>query len=119
MNLIEKLQQATEGSRQLDVEIHNAVYGTEYKLNGEFPVWIVDENGHMFDKDGDFYNDILGYYTSSIDGAITLVPDNGEATFSTLCRCSVFDGKRSTYYDGGSTPPIAIVLACLRARGIE
>ena len=32
MNLIEKLQQATEGSRELDVLIHNAVYGTKLRL---------------------------------------------------------------------------------------
>ena len=69
--LIERLQEANEGSRELDAEIAKAVYPRlELRGNGQ---WYID-NIHVR----------IEPYTTSIDAALTLMPEGWEYEITTL-----------------------------------
>ena len=101
VTLIEKLEGATEGSRELDAEIHVAVGGTEFTVP---------------------------YYTTSIDAALTLVPE-GRARRTIYLPCGFWPYRVWVYRDAhrpleqdsgapvlGRTEALALCIAALRAR---
>lgn len=125
--LLERLEKATEGSRELDIEI----YVTEFpfpcvELHPE------DQRNHDEEK--------APSYTTSIDAALTLVPEgwvwtlNSGKTGSVACLCSDWsDDYAKVYWSNMAdesnegrhykrrvgatpTPGLALCIASLRAR---
>lgn len=133
-SLIAKLEAATEGSRELDVEIFAEIDGRDLRRDGDVLlarsrkpphdecVLMRWANGvaHEWQK--------TPHYTTSLDAALTLVPEGfdidqihkrqqpemgGRMWYATIRGWSVF---RSDYQ---RTLPLALCIAALRARGIE
>lgn len=112
MTLLERLELATEGSRELDAEIAR-ILGC---------VVIRDDHGYYIDKA--LVPENMPHYTTSIDAALTLVPPGYRWVVQTL-------GNGNGTYVAATSPPgvaltlgdilspipaIALVIACLRAR---
>lgn len=113
-DLLSRLSSAEEGSRELDAEVAYAVGWRSRIENPIYPAWWCSPGG----------NEYLAFeqphYTTSIDVALTLVPErikdwnfrhrNGSVYTMQLCI-------PSTEYEGRAwTAPLAICLAALRAR---
>ncbi len=64
--LIAELEQAAEGSRELDIDIHKAL-GWELAPPEAGCTW--------WNTNGDTFNGDTPHYTTSLDAALTLVPD--------------------------------------------
>ena len=132
-DLIDRLEAATEGSRELDGLIWKAI--TEHKIDknwcGDSAIFVADhflneQNEHdvewdMFCWIGQFPDHKVPHYTTSIDAALTLVPQGwrygvdakeGETSFAVLLR------KSDWLYVEASAPlpALAICIAALKAR---
>lgn len=114
-DLLSRLSAATGPSRELDAEIALA--------NG----WRHD---HAMAYGGEFWQNPTGQicpqpprYTESIDAALTLVPERAGWKLASWFK----DGYAADVHlpngvitrGEGTTPAIALVIACLRAAGIE
>lgn len=99
-NLIARLERATEGSDALDRAIRDAL---------DLPSMLVPPDG----------GDEAYPYTTSIDAALTLVPESMVWTvltdFGGLCRARVYSGEEIWQADG-RTPALAAAGAALKAR---
>jgi hypothetical protein len=102
-DLIAKLEAATEGSRELDAEINGALFGKRLAR----PV------------------DVAGgppQYTTSLDAALSLVPEGYAFSVTDGARNRANVWKLSPIkeipppYSKGATPALALVIAALRAR---
>jgi len=124
-DLLTRLEAAEEGSRELDAEIEIAVLPAymvtkdaegfvQINMHGTAltPVW-ADYNPHS-----------APHYTTSIDAALTLIPDGwrywhywtgvyGAAVFPTRGG-----GPRIKVHDA-ATPALALCIAALKAREVE
>lgn len=116
--LVERVEAATEGSRELDREIVTALYG-EPIYDAEQP-W-----GTYWNNDGcDVEEDDIPSYTTSIDAAMTLVPEGARLVVdSDGCHCRITkpddEGWPSDGYTGfAGTMALAIVAASLRAKSL-
>ena len=114
MTLLERLEQATEGSRELDDTIEREIVGfNPDRLPTQWPM-VGDDTPH---------------YTTSLDAALTLVdPEwrwdvrgvfNQQQTKRVgLCRIVTGDiGNIREYEAEARTPALALCIAALRARG--
>jgi hypothetical protein len=117
-DLIERLEAATEGSRELDALIH----ATTLSLGRDY--W-PDERGRVVEYTG--LRKILHrapHYTTSIDAALTLVPegwgwsvnDDSEACLTLPGNGFLSDRGDIELYGRSATPAIALCIAALRAR---
>lgn len=106
-DLIAKLEAATEGNRELDAAIERS---RGYRVDEELEISRAGDHGGEWD---------LPLYTTSIDAALTLVPEGMVWTVLTdygdLCRARVYNGKKIWEADG-ETPPLAACSAALKAR---
>ena len=121
--LIARLEKASGADRQLDWEIATKVMGMK-PAEGNQPDWTL-----AMAYDG-YAEDALRptpYYTASIDAALTLLPDGrgwllgrGHLTLTEppygARICSISDPDIEYGVGEGSTPAIALCIACLRAR---
>lgn len=121
-DLIKRLEAATGPSRELDQEICLALGWTFQKMKGD--------RRPYFRKPGDteFYQrSEPPDYTSSIDAALTLVPEGwwaeihhradmpGVVLWQFPLPCKRIPAHKP-YQQGGNTTPIAICIAALKAR---
>lgn len=116
--LIERIEAAEAGSRELDVEIAEIALGriVESLSPENSPVRILSVM--PLTRSGAFE---LPHYTTSIDAALTLVPEGWRS------RARLFRGKnrwdlekaadqRNRTFGRGTTPALAICAAALRAK---
>lgn len=108
MSLIKRLESATEGSRELD----QAIYAEILERNPFYP-------GPAL---GSPY---VQHYTTSLDAALTLVPEGMEISLTDLygipmaeVGLNVPEGSHTARLEHG-TLPLALCIAALRARGVE
>lgn len=123
--VIAEVERATEGSRQLDVEIFLVIVDFS-RLNSWRNHLAMRPRGEVPDPIR-YASHAAPAYTSSLDAALTLVPE-GCAWQITKCLddlpCVAKVQKRSVDAPGfgvweevsTKTPPLALVLAALRAR---
>lgn len=129
-DLIERLEKAEEGDTALDVAIIDALDLAQTVPLAERQWWYRQEpDGSQTMKD-------YAPYTTSIDAALTLVPegwgcivwnfaegDNGDATEVRACRCEVHplspDSEAPSIGWEANTVPLAICIAALKARDKE
>ncbi len=106
MTLIEKLEAATEGSRELDLKIGQA---THRGMRGRVPNYWAD-NLRLMGQ--------LPEYTTSIDAALTLVPEGTEWILLTVPEEGGYGAGvgESMWNSFALTPALAICIAALRAR---
>lgn len=111
--LVERLEKATGPDRELDCMIYAQVHGWSYPLRGAA---FIERNEAM--KEGNAV-----HYTSSIDAAMTLVPEGfnwASAPHFDDREFSVYrpyDGTADHYFDAvAKTPAIALCIAALKAR---
>lgn len=139
--LIERLEKAEAGSRELDAEIA----ATLRMPPPDAPAWIVDWDGpyvahtragrvavqHTNGETGVYWS--APAFTTSIDAALTLLPEGWDFSVdSGSDGYSATVWKRGNYYDGGTGewrtdeismvnrcqgPALALCIAALRARG--
>lgn len=115
-DLITRLEAATEGSRDLDAAVHFQDFKTAEvhkvtTLEGDF--WEIQEDGVRIGK---VWNLDLPHYTTSLDAAVSLVPEgclwsvhhDGMAIFT--------DQNLEEYDVDAATPALALCAASLKAR---
>lgn len=108
-SLIARLESATEGSLELDYDIHQALG------------W--QDNDECGWSRGDERTDPnWPYYTTSFDAALTLVPEGHCITLRTctsipqvIVHCPV-ESRLGNHYGKAATPALAICCAALKAR---
>jgi len=133
--LIERIEAASEGSRELDALIHFSVDG---KWIGRLPTWPPSkvyrpamETGlyMVVEGDGYFYGDSVPHYTASIDAAMTLAPQgddhwpqiiytstNPNNAHRQMDRAEIWVKGRSKANRGHArTPALALCAAALKA----
>lgn len=130
--LIERLEKATGPDRTLDCRIHAAHIGGEFVVVGR-PTYIPERyfanpNPEINWIGYDLLN-VSPAYTSSIDAALTLVPNDLPAMAqrsiapdphcALIGRPSKLPGKPSVWRGNGATPAIALCIAALKARATE
>ena len=121
---IERLEAATEGSRELDaeiaVQIWPALAGFQPDSERGPGHWITPQDGPTYAED----------YTTSIDAALTLVPEGWYLTCLAEVGCGHFydwaaticDHLEGRVEDGdwrsapGQTPALALCIATVKAR---
>lgn len=135
-SLIERLEKAEGPSRELDLVILNATSEKKWRLSEAWPdnndvvVEVVDPDWEEEEEEEEVggvrrYGPepdirITPRYTSSIDAALTLVPDRvwqGGRTLKEAHWCQLPGPRASDQFRGsGATEAIAICIAALRAR---
>jgi hypothetical protein len=125
-DLIKRLEEAREGSRELDLDIALAI---DLKASGGQPRWDSVRDGVAQDGRGRFTSDALGYvsqiprYTRSVDAALTLVPEGHawSVQFSASTRGEAWlyppdNIEDRQFYAAAATAPLALCAAALKAR---
>jgi len=110
-DLIKRLEEATEWSRELDADIYEAMGNTVFRAYGVMPV-----------RDKDFGP--IPAYTFSLDTAVTLVPEGIAWTVSKLfnnrfwASCDDPEDYDNSWAVSAEkpTPALALCIAALRAR---
>lgn len=123
--LIERLEQATEGSRELDGEIFRLVYPCQDPAH-----WhrFQDAWAHQDHEDAIAY-EMANFYTTSLDAALTLVPEGDEWVVSNHGQIGLenlaFAGVYGAAIPGSScdtnaaSPALALCIAALKARSAQ
>lgn len=117
--LIAKLEAASEGRRFLDEEIHDAIHGGWLRANcvrGASGEWIHPEHGFIAPAQ---------QYTTSIDAALTLVPEGMDWSAVRRTRhpyCGQFPYEAVVWnvrvQGFAHSAPLAVCIAALKARQI-
>lgn len=120
-DLIRKLESAAEGSRELDIAAHKAI-GWELAPPEADCAW--------WNDNGDTFYGVCPHYTTSIDAALTLVPEGWD------WQLEWEDGAESVFFESkgiarvemgnpdlricpeAATPALALCAAALRAREV-
>lgn len=119
-DLIRRLEEAKEGSRELDAAIALATGyvterdGTCFYGNRDFSVMVL-ERGY-YDHAGNAPE--LPYFTFSLDAALALIPDGLWWKMDSLPRVAWVGRKKNgtpTNTGRGATMPLALCIAILRA----
>lgn len=121
-DLIRRLEEATEGCRQADMDIAEHIGWTHVPPALSGPECWLDENGVT--------QAMLPHYTTSIDAALTLVPEgygisvsnpkHWDGTEDKLPYARVYGVEKGHYVKGtAETPALALCIAALRARRPE
>ena len=129
MTLIERLEAATEGSRELDAEIWETLGGKiEIRYASKGPEGHVEQK-RWIDKDGTWWQTSLGtqtHFSTSLDAALTLAPEgwiwevsNGYAAIAPVGWAD-HHGEVANDVGGseanGNTAALALCIAALKAR---
>ena len=110
--LIKKLEAAPEGSRALDKEIHWHLFGMHPSDFKRTPAFTIDKDQGL----------ILPRYTTSIDAALTLVPDG---TYIEIIGCfgnmpsggaKLTDLDQNEILGAAQTPALALCIVALKAQ---
>ena len=121
-DLITRLEQASEGNRELDMEIQRPLEVAKHP-----DAVFVDEDGQVWFadvyEDGEpaswTYAD-PPHYTTSIDAALTLVPEKlTNRTFMETCipaKAGFRKNGKAVLYFEAATPALALCIAALKAR---
>lgn len=135
VDLISLLEQAESGSRELDARIGNLIDFQTPDCQPTFMSWKRYGEQFGFDKQveaasryGSVWHDYLPSWTTSIDDAVTLIPDGwvleklGDGASGIIgslapmyTKCDLTNGKDGARCMAG-TRPLAICLAALKAR---
>ncbi|NVD45720.1 hypothetical protein [Qipengyuania atrilutea] len=114
--LTNKLEQATEGSRELDAEIWLALVADEKALKA------YHEGAKISAKEAAFRADYMMdgmRYSSSLDAAMSLVPEGYHVELERWAdnrgRCEI-NWPSNTVNAWGSTLPLALCIAAIRSR---
>ena len=142
-DLIARLERATEGSRELDAEIAVAVRSLDTEgdkslpkwAGKNYPIWRARPDGRVecvhTDGTGSLNWSPL-HYTTSIDAALSLVPEpkklawgvgtmkrDGDPKITYAANCRRFgriDAGQPLFDAEAATPALALCIAALRAR---
>ncbi len=130
--LVERIEGASEASGELDALIRCAVFAKPGSFVRQSPIngaWCVYEigyggNGRLWEPHGLTQQQRLGSFTTSIDAAMTLVPEGWEwlrkspETMTVYRPLDPMESKAwAKHIDGtGATPALALASASLRAR---
>lgn len=102
-DLIERLEAATEGSRELDEEIAQAIFP---KLKRRHASWYIDDVRTNIEP-----------FSTSLDAALTLVPEGLMWDVESRGAAFVGDPKMpSRMFEMAATPALALCIAALKAR---
>lgn len=122
-DLIARLEAAKEGSRELDALIFTEVFEAELRpwspTRRVRTLWWFKRNSEQVLRYG---KDSHPHYTTSLDAALTLVPENMRIELigsGSAWRCEVrhFTAyERVAEYFGAPTPALALCIAALKAR---
>lgn len=114
MNLIQRLEQASEGSRELD--------GLIYRLWAE-PEWQPDPSEEVKSR---YCRDVAPHFTTSLDAALLLVPKGwftsdyhqgpSGGNWWNLSRIRCEDQRYAAVMGAASTPSLALCAAALKAK---
>lgn len=124
-DLIERLETASQGSRELDAEIERKVSGVK--------VWLASKNDPFdYDEETEAWMDWAGetvkvpHYTMNLQTALTLLPEGwtwvmsgGEDRATVHLIAPLPDNHwetRRTLYEVAATPALSFVKVCLQAR---
>ena len=112
--LIERLEKAEAGSRELDFAIGRALRG----LSGDYETWWTFHGTIRFKDGSEECADDFPYYTTNLQDALTLVPEGWSwKAFGDNIEGSMEYGASVNYEPVVSaTPALALCIACLRAR---
>lgn len=110
-DLIEKLEAATEGSRELDAEI--AIASGTAPVGAFRPCASLD-NGTF--GTGAYSLWSAPHYTSSLDAALTLVLKGFGWNVNDDCGDVAVFGETGEFRGDGRTPALALCIAALKAR---
>lgn len=123
--LIKRLAAASEGSRGLDAAIEIDIEGVS---QSECNQYLAAIERHPKPNPWDCFDPCCPHYTTSIDAALTLLPEGWKITHAfwdagataTFCltKKERVKGEDTNRYSGGisSTPALALCIACLKAR---
>ena len=132
MDLIKRIEAATKGSRELDAEVYNttpengrvAMRLPMEKWRGRF-----DDGWYVVRSDKgaeDKYPERLPHYTTSIDAALTLVPEGAwdwsvheylTSSYQNRALAKVGPAVEDRHVHGsGRKPALALCIAALKAR---
>ena len=128
-DLIAKLEVATDGSRELDAEVACALDPKRHSPNKIEPGCYSDGKGEIRGAVApDFFYSKAPLYTTSLDAALTLVPEgcgwivesDGGASVHRLEKAAgggfPIIGEFGIYGEPASTPALALSIAALKAR---
>lgn len=124
-DLIAKLEAASEGNRELDLDIAIILGDFVVKNDDEYENALFDKHGMGYGTEGQWkhFEDQLPHYTTSLDAALTLVPEGWEWQIFSDDQASVFKrpdsgGGYSEIYDGENPvfPALALAIAALKTR---
>ncbi len=121
LELIEALEKATEGSRELDCEIAVAVCGyfriePKYEAAGYGYGYVKDGHQHVPGLGGDM---LVPNFTTSVDAALTLVPEGYGWVLYSDGGIEIYDNEElngNGRISEGDTPALALCIYALRAR---
>ncbi len=133
-DLLTRLEQAKEGSRELDAEIHCHVHKGQRMTHPKLPRgYTMTDLGNKARNENrarsQFIHSDRGpapHYTTSLDAALTLVPPNHEWSAGNDAENQkgwakvgkeVWDENFDEYVVVSATPALALCIAALRARG--
>jgi hypothetical protein len=130
--LIAALETASEGSRDLDLDIARAIYPKwQFRIDPADPALLMPARVMVTTESGADEHVNLALYTTSIDMALTLLPEWASyeltrSAVSAFTRCRLWDWRRApTASDNewkaeGNRPlPLNICIAGLRARSMK
>lgn len=122
MTLIDRLEASTEGSRELDAEVFKAIGAPApfQFMNKLIALEFNDVEQAYFARVTDDMQVRYSppHYTTSIDAAMTLVPEGGFAEINTYDNpdCFVWPGAGEECFQGtAATPALALAIAALKA----
>lgn len=126
MTLIDRLEAAETGSRQLDCDIQLLVGPNLVSRNGGvwgdlYPHRREEWSSYNIDAVADNWK--IPAYTTSVDAALTLIPENGFWSITAAGDGKGFDAfvrsvpnNQPMNWTRAKTAPLALVIAALRAR---
>jgi len=120
-DIIEILESAGAGSREIDLDI--AIICGDFKIvnTDKYENALFDRHEYCYGVEGQWkhYQDELPRYSTSIDDALTLVPEGWVYSlindFGNLNRVRLFDGLNINIESDGDTMPLSICIAALAA----
>ena len=122
--LIARLEVATAGSRELDIAVYEAIGWRRKQFSKTAPTWLCPPDDGKRIAIEPF--NLLPCVTTSIDAALTLVPEgmewalsnHGQTGAEQLCWAGVFGSPfiGSECDSHAATPALALCIAALRAR---
>jgi len=121
-DLIERLEKATGPDRELDADIHAAVYGgvpsqraPHAWMRSYGPAFVFHDKEYGIATDKDSH---ARHYTASLDAALSLVPDGKDwhVEMCDGCALAAVGERIDIAFEPHKFPAIALCIAALKAR---